>query len=120
MSNKPLDIDIQNLENESDVEQKFIMPMLLKEHPYGLSIPVKNIKTKQSIPSSLIGKGSDKKYYIPDYIVISKAYPVLVIEAKSPKEELNEGWREARLYAHELNSKYDEINPCLLYTSRCV
>ncbi|AWX14725.1 RNA-binding protein [Mergibacter septicus] len=111
MNNKPLDIDVQHIENESDVEQKFIMPMLLKEHPYGLSIPAKNIKTKQSIPSSRIGKGSDKKYYVPDYIVTSKAYPVLVIEAKSPKEELNEGWREARLYAHELNSKYGEINP---------
>ena len=111
MNNKPLDIDFQDLRNESDVEQKFIMPMLLKEHPYGLSIPSKNIKTKKSIPSSRIGKGSDKKHYIPDYIVTSKAYPVFVIEAKSPNEELNEGWREARLYAHELNAKYNEINP---------
>lgn len=111
MNNEPLDIDVKEFENESDVEQKLIMPMLTKEHPYGLSIPVKNIKTKKSIPSSQIGKGSDKKYYIPDYIVTSKAYPVFVIEAKSPNTNLDEGWREARLYAHELNSRYREINP---------
>ena len=51
-------------------------------------------------------KGAAKKLYYPDYLVVTLGYPLLVVEAKSPEESVEEGYREARLYAAELNALF--------------
>lgn len=104
--------DIQNLHNESDVEQKLIMPLLTKPSPFGLGFGLSSIRTKPNTRRLTIGKGSDKKLYYPDYIVVLFGIPIVVVEAKSPDEEVEEGYREARLYAAELNAQFPAgVNP---------
>ncbi len=95
-----------NLDNESDVEQKFIYPFLTENLPLGLGFPSEVVQTKKNIRRLPIGKGSDKKVYFPDYIIVTMGYPIMVLEAKSPNESVEEGYREARLYAMELNSLF--------------
>lgn len=105
-------IDNINIENESDVEQKFIYQFLTNPFPHGLGYPESIIKTKVNIKKHYIGKGSDKKLYFPDYIVSYSSVPFLVVEAKTPDEDIKEGYREARLYATEVNASYPhQLNP---------
>jgi energy-coupling factor transporter ATP-binding protein EcfA2 len=98
--------------NESDVEQKFIYPFLIESEPQGLSLPASVIQTKVNLRRFAIGKGSEVKLYYPDYVVVVFGLPLLVIEAKSPSESVEEGYRQARLYAGELNSLFHTgLNP---------
>ncbi|MDN0122133.1 S1 RNA-binding domain-containing protein [Yersinia aleksiciae] len=99
-------------ENESDVEQKIIFPFLTKNSPEGLGINKEFILTKHNIKSLEIGKGATQKIYYPDYLIIVSGVPVLLVEAKTPGENLLLAFQEARLYALELNAKYDSgLNP---------
>ena len=103
---------LDDLQNESDVEAKLVTPLLTAAEPYGLSIGAANIQTKANIRRFRIGKGSAEKLYFPDYVVVSHGLPVVVIEAKAPTEDVMEGFREARLYACELNAAFPSgINP---------
>lgn len=79
-----------DLQNESDVEQKLIYPLLIGEEPYGLGIIPSIIQTKRNIRRFPIGKGADRKVYFPDYLVVQGGLPLLVIEAKTPGENLIE------------------------------
>jgi len=102
----------KDLTTESDVEQKFIIQLLKSEKPLGLAYTYKDFRTKPDIRQLSIDKGKKEKLYFPDYVILYAGMPLLVIEAKSPSEDLNEGLREARLYANELNSKFkSKINP---------
>ena len=92
--------------NESDVEQKFLFPLLVEARPLGLGLPSAAIQTKANIRRFEIGKGSDQKLYFPDYLVLGLGFPLLIVEAKSPTESVEEGFRQARLYATELNALY--------------
>lgn len=94
------------LENESDVEQKFLYPFLTESEPIGLGLPSAVIQTKSNIRRLTIGKGSDQKSYYPDYLVVNMGFPLVVIEAKHPTEPLEEAYREARLYAAEINALF--------------
>ncbi|MGE6778723.1 type I restriction endonuclease [Vreelandella titanicae] len=99
-------------ENESDVEQKFIYPLLSKSIPGGLGIPSFSILTKVSIRRFEIDKGKSKKQYYPDYLIHNYGLPLMVIEAKGPEEDIQEGYRQARLYANEINALYpNNISP---------
>ncbi|MBH0049016.1 type I restriction enzyme HsdR N-terminal domain-containing protein [Pseudoalteromonas sp. SWYJZ19] len=99
--------------NESDVEQKIIYPMLNKAYPVGLGVDDMYIKTKANIRRLQIGKGQEGKLYFPDYLVVIDGYPAICIEAKAPKIELDEAYREARLYATEINSSIQSgVNTC--------
>lgn len=98
--------DLDNLHNESDVEQKIIWPLLTQNKPEGLGIPHSTILTKVNIRRMVIDKGTHQKSYFPDYLVINLGYPAIVIEAKHPSESVSEGYRQARLYAAELNALY--------------
>jgi hypothetical protein len=101
-----------NLITESDVEQKFIFPLLVEALPLGLGIPAGCILTKSNVRRFAIGKGTEKKIYYPDYLITNDGFPLVVIEAKKPSEPLAEGYREARLYAEELNALYQhELAP---------
>ncbi|TBM18741.1 type I restriction enzyme HsdR N-terminal domain-containing protein [Hafnia alvei] len=99
-------------ETESDIEQKVIFPFLTKNSIDGLGIHKEYILTKRNIKNLEIGKGSTKKIYYPDYLVVINGVPVLLVEAKTPGEDLDSAFQEARLYALELNAKYESgINP---------
>lgn len=101
-----------NKETESDVEQKIIFPFLTKNSVDGLGIHKEYILTKRNIKSLEIGKGSTKKIYYPDYLIVINGVPVLLVEAKTPGEDLDSAFQEARLYALELNAKYESgMNP---------
>jgi hypothetical protein len=96
--------------SESDVEQAFIWPLLTSE-TY-LDIPADAIRTQDSLQILIIDKGSHKRRYRPDYVIYSDAIPVAIVEAKAPLENIYEGFREAQLYAHEINKHYtSELNP---------
>lgn len=102
--NKPSSSELQN---ESDVEQKFLFPLLASEQPAGLGHDAADIHTKTNIRKFSIGKGSDHKSYFPDYVIAKAGLPILVAEAKTPGADLSEAYREARLYAAELNGQFD-------------
>lgn len=97
----------EDLRNESDVEQKFLYPLMTEPKPLGLGLPAAVVLTKANVRRLTIGKGSDQKLYYPDYLVTTMGHPLLVVEAKHPNESLAEGFRQARLYATELNALYD-------------
>jgi hypothetical protein len=103
---------IDSLANESDVEQKFLYGLLTEAHPLGLGLPGSLIQTKANLRRFEIGKGVESKCYYPDYVVVMFGLPLIVIEAKAPKESVEEGYRQARLYAHELNALFASgLNP---------
>jgi len=104
----------KNIKNESDVEQKFILQLLTNSQPFGLGYSLCDFRTKSDLRLLEIDKGSAKKLYYPDYMVILHGLPVLVIEAKHPdNNDLEEALREARLYANEINALFpSQYNPC--------
>ena len=101
--NKP---DVTALLNESDVEQKLLYPLLIADTPAGLGYDPADIHTKTNLRKFVVGKGSDQKSYFPDYIISRGGLPIVVVEAKTPGADLNEAFREARLYAAELNAQF--------------
>jgi len=103
------------LANESDVEQKFIFPLLTNPEPIGLGFHSSDFWTKGDIRQFLVDKGNKKKLYYPDYAVVIDGLPCLIIEAKAPGADLVEASREGRLYATEVNASYPhDVNPCEL------
>ena len=103
--------DISTVVTESDVEQKVIYPILTNCLGYDPG----DICTKKYIQDIFIGKRKSKRGYYPDYIVFVDAIPVIVIEAKPPSDCIADGFKEAAMYAGELNRFYDEnINPVKL------
>lgn len=106
-----LNIPAYDLENESDVEQKFLLPTLI--HPSFLAIPTKAILTKKSMGSlSFVEKTALPRNYIPDYAIFFDGYPVCIIEAKAPDVSVKKAISEARLYADTLNKHFPaKINP---------
>ena len=105
--------EIEDLHNESDVEQKFIIKFLTMKHPMGLGYDSGEILTKANLREVVIGKGQSKKVYYPDYIISIRGVPLLVLEAKKPGENLENAYSEARLYASEINARFDHnVNAC--------
>ncbi|HHW04266.1 MAG TPA: hypothetical protein GXX35_15955 [Thermoanaerobacterales bacterium] len=103
----------KDLATESDVEQKFIYPFLTSNPPLGLGLSDFDIQTKKQLRRVEIGKGGQKKYYFPDYLILFRGIPVMVVEAKKPGEDLVDGYAEARLYAAEVNAQFPHnINAC--------
>lgn len=104
---------IGELANESDVEQKFILPLLTTSPPTGLGYGSIDFRTKPDIRRLKLDKGKAEKLYHPDYAIVIAGIPVFIIEAKRPDEDLVEALREARLYAIELNASFPpHVNPC--------
>jgi Type I restriction enzyme R protein N terminus (HSDR_N) len=96
---------------ESDVEQKLILPLLTAAE--WLAIPEKALRTKHYLPPATIDKGAGRRIgYFPDYSAWIDGLPILIVEAKSPLENVLQGFREAQLYAPEVNKAYPPgINP---------
>ena len=103
----------QDFATESDVEQKLLWPLLTSRCPEGLGFWPSDVATKTSLNRLRIDKGRSEKLYFPDYVVVLAGLPVVIVEAKSPDELVDEGYREARLYGNELNALYETgLNPC--------
>src|SRR5262249_5740136 len=100
------------LQNESQVEQKIITP-LLTEGIY-LEIPGDKIFSKQYLAPTVLDKTAGRAIgYYPDYTVWMRGFPVLVVEAKAPDVPSEVGYREASLYARHLNQSYPtDLIPC--------
>lgn len=105
--------ELSSLITESDVEQKFIFQFLTSDEPMGLGIDSSQIMTKAVLRQRCIGKGQKQKYYYPDYVVVIRGIPTLVVEAKKPEEDLANAYSEARLYAEEINADFPHnVNVC--------
>jgi len=105
--------ELGDLKTESDVEHKVVWPLLTYAYPSGLGLAAPDVVTKLNIKRLEVGKGASRKLFYPDYIVVIAGLPVLVIEAKAPSEDVQQGLHEARLYGNELNSLFPQsINPC--------
>lgn len=102
-------LELKGIRNESDVEQKIIMPLLKDVLGYSDW----EIRTKNYLAPTQIDKGAGKKMgYFPDYIIYIGGIPCIIIEAKDINVPSTEGLREARLYATEINKRYPgDINP---------
>lgn len=88
---------LNNLRNESDVEQSIVRPLLEE-----LGYTADYIATKATIAQKNIGKGSKSRQYRPDFICYGdkqQRRPVLVIDAKHPKAAAEDGLTDAQLYA---------------------
>jgi len=108
-------IDINKIKTftESDVEMHIILPLLTNNLPNGLGYKHYNIQTKHSIKKILIDKGNSEKLYYPDFAIIVEGLPLVIIEAKKPGENLDEAYRQACLYANEINRQFGTlVNPC--------
>ena len=108
-------INEKELMTEGDVELKVITPLLLNPEPIGLGYNNSNIQSKISLRKLTIDKGAKAQLYYPDFIVNVNGIPLVVIEAKKPNEDLVEAFRQASLYAGEINRFFKkDINPCEL------
>ena len=88
---------VSNLRNESDVEQFFVSPLLGE-----LDFTADYLQTKRIVTAKQIGKGKRRRSYIPDYVgylTSSQSRPVLVVDAKGPGRDADEGVDDAQLYA---------------------
>jgi type I site-specific restriction endonuclease len=57
-------------------------------------------------------QGKQPEIYFPDYLITQGTTPLLVVEAKKPGSDVSEAFREARLYATELNAIHPRgLNP---------
>ena len=95
-----------DLNNESSVEIFFVNRIL-----GFLGYSDSDIKTKQSINELEIGKGSKKEKYKPDYICFVDNKPSLIIDAKSPDENIEDYFYQVSGYALAVNQKFREDNP---------
>ncbi len=104
---KNLFCEKKNLKNEASVEALFV-DRLIKELDY----PDNRISRKESISQISIGRGSKKENYRPDYVLFDSAgNPIIVIDAKSPKEDPSKFHYQVSSYALHLNQKYKDHNP---------
>ncbi|MEM2122634.1 MAG: N-6 DNA methylase [Candidatus Bathyarchaeia archaeon] len=100
---------VDNLRNESDVEQFFVLPLLNE-----LGYTPDYIETKATLPEHSIGKGKKMKSYKPDYICyVDKNHlkPVLIIDAKHPARSAESGVEDSQLYAAILRRRLHEPKP---------
>ena len=95
-----------NLRNESDVEQFFIIKLI----DY-LGYKEDNVYTKKVLTMRQWGKGSKKTSFIPDYQLNDSKTPLIIIEAKSPDINIEPYIHEAQEYATIINRDYIGSNP---------
>jgi hypothetical protein len=108
-------IKVEELITEGDVELKVITPLLLTPEPIGLGFENSNIQSKISLRKLQIDKGSKSQLYYPDFLINVNGIPLIIIEAKKPDEDLKEAFRQASLYAGEINRFFKKnVNPCEL------
>ena len=90
-----------NLSNEASVETWFVDPLLNL-----LFYQASDIKLKTSIQEFRVGLGRKSVNYKPDYILLIKGFPTVVIDAKSPTENIDNWISQCSSYCLELNRSY--------------
>ena len=96
----------ENLRNESDVEQFFIIKLISY-----LGFKEENIFTKKVLTMRQYGKGLKKTSFIPDYQLNDSKTPLVIVEAKSPEINVESYVHEAQEYASVINRDYIGSNP---------
>ena len=100
---------LKNLKNESDVEQS-LLRALMEE----LGFTADYLETKTTVKEVNIGKRKRKRLYRPDFIGYSDknhSRPVLVVDAKSPIEDPEDGVADAQLYASVIRRSLTKPKP---------
>lgn len=95
--------DSKVLTNESSVETFFVNRLL-----EALGFQDVQIKSKESISEVLISQGRKKVNYKPDYIILDQRVPLLVVDAKSPKEDIYDWVDQCSSYCFEINKRRDD------------
>jgi len=92
-----------DLTNEASVEAWFVDKLL-----HHLGYLPEDIRLKTSLKEFKVGKGSKSEFYKPDYVIISEKFPALVIDAKSPTENIDNWIPQCSSYCLELNKEYPQ------------
>lgn len=101
----------KDIRNEADVEALFVERLLSL-----LGYKDDRIQRKRSLSEIVIGRGSLKEKYKPDYVLLDSANdPIVVIDAKAPTEKLEDYHYQVSSYALHLNQAFKDKNP-VLYT----
>lgn len=93
----------EDLTNEAAVEQFFVSRLIAD-----LGYKNGQIRPKASIETFKISIGSKKQNYKPDYVLVPKTKPRLVIDAKGPTENLDLWTEQCASYCLMLNQMFDE------------
>lgn len=103
---------LKDLHNESDVEQKFLYP-LLKD----LGFKDSQIMTKKNIEELVIGHGRRNENFKPDYLILIKKLPKIIVDAKHPvnDKDITKFEYQLKSYSIETNTKYADKNPLEYY-----
>jgi len=99
----------QSLNNEASVEKCFVDRLLTD-----LGYADADIAYKTSLKEIKVGKGAKSELYKPDYMLLDRGVPVVVVDAKGPKEEINNWTLQCSSYCLEFNKKFD-YNPVRYY-----
>lgn len=98
---------LKDLTNESTVEDFFIT-RLLKD----LGYKDQDIKRKESIEKLTIPAGGRRKeQYRPDYVCFILQKPRIIIDAKAPRENVDDFHYQVSGYALTINQRFKEENP---------
>ncbi len=92
-----------DLSNEASVEAWFVNKLI----DY-LSYLHEDVKLKTSLREFKVGKGSKSELYKPDYVIQINKLPVLVIDAKSTTENIDDWTPQCSSYCLELNKEYPQ------------
>ena len=68
-----------------------------------------DINLKTSLREYKIGKGSNALWYKPDYVVLANRFPTLIIDAKSPTQDINDWIQQCASYCLEINRSYEHL-----------
>ena len=92
-----------DLGNEASVEAWFVNKLI----DY-LGYAPEDVKLKTSLKDFKVGKGSKSELYKPDYVIQINKLPVLVIDAKSTSENIDDWTPQCSSYCLELNKEYPQ------------
>lgn len=104
--NKNMFCNKRDLINEDDVESIFVDRLLSY-----LYFKDNNIKRKNRIDELAIGKGSKKEKHRPDYALVVRKKPKIIIDAKNPKENVDNYIYQTSGYSLSLNQRSGNENP---------
>ena len=93
---------LKDLKNEATVEALFVNHLLSD-----LGFEGDDIAYKTSISELAVGKGSKKVLYRPDYVLSANGIPTVVVDAKSPSENIENWEAQCSSYSLEINKLFD-------------
>lgn len=94
--------DLKALTNEASVEAWFVTPLL-----DDLGFDASDLKLKTSLREFKVGKGSKSALYKPDYVIQVDGIPTVVVDAKSPTEQIGDYGYQCSSYCLEINKGFD-------------